>query len=310
MQLQAIDESFNCQPIIMNKSNTHLTTITHAVIPVAGFGTRMLPLSKSIPKELLPLGGKPAMQYVVEEAIAAGIKHIVLVTHTQKQAIENYFDSNFELNTQLQAKGKDELLAKVNWLPEDIKISAIRQGKPLGLGHAVLSARPIVGDNPFAVLLPDVVVSPFSADYSKDNLATMLQAFVQTGRSQILVEKVADSDVHKYGIAKLADGTELPDSSASVPVAGFVEKPTLADAPSNLAIVGRYVFASEIFAYLAETQPSVGGEIQLTDAIDALISQYGVDVLPMTGNSHDAGDMVSYLQTFIEFAQHTLAKDS
>ena len=288
--------------------------ITHAVIPVAGFGTRMLPLSKSVPKELLPLGNRPAIHYVVEEAIAAGIKHIVLVGHAQKSAIENYFDLNAELDTQLRQKGKDELADSLNWLPEDVSVSMIRQGKPLGLGHAVLAARPIIGNNNFAVLLPDVVLNPFTTDMSKDNLAFMLGKFIASGHSQILVSEVADSDVHKYGIAKLKAAADLSQvqagNNASFAVAGFVEKPSLADAPSKLAVVGRYVFSNRIFDYLAETQPSVGGEIQLTDAIDALISTEGVNVTTMRGDSFDAGDMTSYMRAFIYFAERQLVDET
>lgn len=291
----------------MTNTNTH-NQIKTAVIPVAGFGTRMLPLSKSVPKELLPLADKPVIQYVIEEAIEAGIEHIVLVTHAQKSAIENYFDVNAELNTQLENKGKNELLDKVNWLPDGIKVSAIRQGRALGLGHAVLCAQPIIANEPFVVMLPDVVLNPFETDYKTDNLANMLAHFQNSGRSQILVEKVADADVHKYGIAKLAnqqDVAQQADTDAQA-VAGFVEKPKLEDAPSNLAIVGRYVFDNAVFKYLAKTQASVGGEIQLTDAIDALIDEYGVDVVTMTGRSHDAGNMQTYMQTFIEFASKQL----
>ena len=289
--------------------------ITHAVIPVAGFGTRMLPLSKSVPKELLPLGNRPAIHYVVEEAIAAGIKHIVLVGHAQKSAIENYFDTNAELDNQLRAKGKDQLADSLNWLPEGVTVSMIRQGKPLGLGHAVLAARPVIGDNDFAVLLPDVVLDPFTGDMTTDNLAFMIDAFNQDKHSQILVDKVADEDVHKYGIAKLSDSSEINneaggnDGNASFKVAGFVEKPNLADAPSRLAVVGRYVFSNQIFDYLSKTKASVGGEIQLTDAIDALISEYGVNVTTMRGKSYDAGDMRSYMQAFIYFAQQQLVDD-
>ena len=286
--------------------------ITHAVIPVAGFGTRMLPLSKSVPKELLPLGNRPAIHYVVEEAIAAGIKHIVLVGHAQKSAIENYFDINAELDNQLRQKGKDELADSLNWLPDDVTISMIRQGKPLGLGHAVLAARPIIGEHNFAVLLPDVVLDPFNGDMSADNLAFMITAFAEDSHSQILVDKVADEDVHKYGIAKLSDESSVDnkvDKNISYKVAGFVEKPNLADAPSRLAVVGRYVFSHQIFDYLANTKVSVGGEIQLTDAIDALISEYGVNVTTMRGDSYDAGDMRSYMQAFIYFAQQQLADE-
>ena len=286
--------------------------ITHAVIPVAGFGTRMLPLSKSVPKELLPLGNRPAIHYVVEEAIAAGIKHIVLVGHAQKGAIENYFDINAELDHQLRHKGKDELADSLNWLPEDVTVSVIRQGKALGLGHAVLAARPIIGEHDFAVLLPDVVLDPFTTDIYTDNLAFMLEQFANDGHSQILVDQVADEEVHKYGIAKLTSESDVSapaDTNASFKVAGFVEKPNLADAPSKLAVVGRYVFTNQIFDYLANTKASVGGEIQLTDAIDALINEYGVHVTTMRGNSYDAGDMRSYMQAFIYFAQQQLADD-
>jgi UTP--glucose-1-phosphate uridylyltransferase len=293
-----------------------MQSITHAVIPVAGFGTRMLPLSKSVPKELLPLGNRPAIHYVVEEAIAAGIKHIVLVGHAQKSAIENYFDINAELDNQLRHKGKDELADSLNWLPEDVTVSMIRQGKPLGLGHAVLAARPIIGAHDFAVLLPDVVLDPFTTDMSTDNLAFMMDAFAKDSHSQILVDKVADEDVHKYGIAQLdeasSDANKVDDQkvvNASFKVAGFVEKPSLADAPSNLAVVGRYVFSNQIFDYLANTTASVGGEIQLTDAIDALINEYGVNVTTMRGASYDAGDMRSYMQAFIYFAEQQLADD-
>ena len=286
--------------------------ITHAVIPVAGFGTRMLPLSKSVPKELLPLGNRPAIHYVVEEAIAAGIKHIVLVGHAQKSAIENYFDINAELDNQLRQKGKDKLADSLNWLPDDVTVSMIRQGKPLGLGHAVLAARPIIGEHNFAVLLPDVVLDPFKGDMSTDNLSFMIDAFAKDSHSQILVDKVADKDVHKYGIAKLSDESSVDnkaDKNISYKVAGFVEKPNLVDAPSRLAVVGRYVFSHHIFDYLANTKISVGGEIQLTDAIDALISEYGVNVTTMRGDSYDAGDMRSYMQAFIYFAQQQLADE-
>ena len=290
-----------------------MKNITHAVIPVAGFGTRMLPLSKAIPKELLPLGNRPAIHYVVEEAIAAGIKHIVLVSHSQKCAIENYFDINAELDSQLRAKGKDAQADSLNWLPKDVTVSMIRQGKALGLGHAVLAARPIIGEHDFAVLLPDVVLDPFTTDMRHDNLAFMLAEFAKEGHSQILVDEVDDSEVSKYGIANLGDNKDVmaiaKDINVSIQVSGFVEKPNVADAPSRLAVVGRYVFSHAIFDYLANTTASVGGEIQLTDAIDALISEYGVKVTTMRGASYDAGDMRSYMQACIYFAQQQLASD-
>lgn len=280
-------------------------TITHAIIPTAGFGTRMLPLSKAVPKELLPLGDKPAIHYVVMEAVRASIKNIVLVNHAQKGAIDNYFDVNAELDTQLRNKGKNELADSLNFLPDDVRIISVRQSRPLGLGHAVLQGRAVVGDNPFAVLLPDVVLDPFKADFKTDNLAYMLDCFAKTGRSQILVNPVADDDVHKYGIARLADKQTIAKSDAndSFDVKGFVEKPALVDAPSNLAVVGRYVFDPKIFDFLAEVKPSVGGEIQLTDAIDALIGEQGMDVVTLKGESFDAGDMATYIKAFGYFAQ-------
>ena len=282
--------------------------ITHAIIPCAGFGTRMLPLSKAVPKELLPLGNRPSIAYVIDEAIQAGIKTIVLVNHAQKSAIENYFDINSELDTQLRSKGKNELADSLNFLPDDVRIISVRQGRPLGLGHAVLQGRAVVGDNPFAVLLPDVVLDPFKTDFKADNLAYMLDKFAKTGRSQILVDPVADDDVHKYGIARLSDKQTIAksDTNQSFDVKGFVEKPALADAPSNLAVVGRYVFSPEIFDFLAKVEPSVGGEIQLTDAIDALIGTQGMDVVTMTGDSFDAGDMESYMRAFMYFAGRQL----
>lgn len=282
-----------------------MTFITHAIIPTAGFGTRMLPLSKAVPKELLPLGDKPAIHYVVMEAVRAGIKHIVLVNHAQKGAIDNYFDVNGELDTQLRNKGKNELADSLNFLPDDVRIISVRQSHPLGLGHAVLQGRAVVGNNPFAVLLPDVVLDPFKTDFKTDNLAYMLDCFAKTGRSQILVDPVADDDVHKYGIARLADKQTIAKSDAndSFDVKGFVEKPALVDAPSNLAVVGRYVFDPKIFDFLAETKPSVGGEIQLTDAIDALIGEQGMDVVTLKGESFDAGDMATYIKAFGYFAQ-------
>lgn len=284
-------------------------TPIHAIIPTAGFGTRMLPLSKAVPKELLPLGNKPAIQYVIEEAIAAGIKNIVLVNHAQKQAIENYFDINSELDTQLRSKGKNKLADSLDFLPKDVKIISVRQGRPLGLGHAVLQGHAVIGDNPFAVLLPDVVLDPFSGQYATKNLAFMLEQYAKTKRSQILVDLVAVEDIDKYGIAELKNQQNIvkSDSNKTFAVKGFVEKPNPNVAPSNLAVVGRYVFDNAIFDYLEKTAPSVGGEIQLTDAIDALIGSQGVDVVTMTGDSFDAGDMQSYMKAFMHFANQQIS---
>lgn len=282
-----------------------LKKVRYAVIPTAGLGTRMLPLSKAVPKELLPLGDKPAIHYVVQEATACGIDTIVLVNHAQKQAVENYFDVNGELYRQLCDKGKNKLADALQILPSDVQIVSIRQGRLLGLGHAILQAKAVVGNNPFAVLLPDVVLDPYSTAFGKDNLAYMLSQFAKTGRSQILVNPVADSDIHQYGIAKLKNTINLERSqkNQSFEVSGFVEKPSLDVAPSNLAVVGRYVFPPQIFAYLADTSPSVGGEIQLTDAIDALIGVFGAEVVSQVGKHFDAGDKVGYAKAFCYFAK-------
>ena len=281
-----------------------MTFITHAIIPCAGFGTRMLPLSKAVPKELLPLGNKPAIHYVVMEAVQAGIKNIVLVNHAQKNAIENYFDVNVELDGLLRTQNKTKLADELHFLPDDVKIISVRQGRPLGLGHAVLQGRAVVGDNPFAVLLPDVVLDPFGTDFGQDNLAYLCKRFEQTCYSQILVNPVLDKDIGKYGIAKLKDEQIKVncDDNQAFAVAGFVEKPLLKDAPSNLAVVGRYVFSPAIFDFLAKTKPSVGGEIQLTDAIDALIGIEGMEVVTQKGQNFDVGDMASYIKAFGYFA--------
>lgn len=278
--------------------------ITHAVIPCAGFGTRMLPLSKAVPKELLPLGRLPAIAYVVQEAIAAGIKTIVLVSHAQKTAIEQYFDVHAELDHALRSCGKETLADSLNPLPEGVSVVSVRQGRPLGLGHAVLQAKAVVGDNPFAVLLPDVVLDPYVCDYACDNLSHMLKRFAQSHQSQVLVAPIAPHETDKYGIARLKAGHCVNANQRSFAVDGFVEKPAPKDAPSNLAVVGRYVFDAVIFEYLAQTVPSVGGEIQLTDAMDALIAKLGVEVATLSGAYFDVGEMTNYLKAFGYFAAH------
>lgn len=284
-----------------------MTCITHAIIPTAGFGTRMLPLSKAVPKELLPLGAKPVIHYVVMEAIRAGLKNIVLVNHAQKSSIEDYFDLNAALDDTLRAKGKHEQADVLQFLPADVQVVSVRQSRPLGLGHAVLQAKAVVGNNPFAVLLPDVVLDPTNADYQTDNLAYMLKQYTHTQHSQVLVQTVADSDVHKYGIAKLnsqdtTDAMTAKDVNRAFDVLGFVEKPSLATAPSRLAAVGRYVFDPIMFECLADTKPSIGGEIQLTDAIHRIIGYKGMQVVTLKGTSFDAGDMATYMDAFVYFA--------
>ncbi|MFC3285323.1 UTP--glucose-1-phosphate uridylyltransferase GalU [Litchfieldella rifensis] len=275
--------------------------IRKAVLPVAGFGTRCLPASKAIPKEMITIVDKPVIQYVVEEAVAAGIKEIVLVTHSSKAAIENHFDKHFELENTLEAKGKHELLEELrNIIPEDVKIISVRQPEPLGLGHAVLCARPIVGDHePFAVLLPDVLVD--DRGLARNDLAGMIDAFDASGQAQIMVENVPRELVYKYGIVALDDPDLAPGQSAAI--TSVVEKPAVEEAPSTLAVIGRYLLPGEIFPLLARTPPGAGNEIQLTDAIDTLHRQTGVAAYRMQGATYDCGHQLGYLEAILAFAK-------
>ena len=274
-----------------------------AIIPVAGLGTRMLPATKAIPKEMLTLVDKPLIQYVVNECVAAGIKEIVLVTHSSKNAIENHFDTSFELETMLEKRVKRQLLEEVRSIvPKDVTIMHVRQGNAKGLGHAVLCGRPLVGDEPFAVILPDVLLAEFSANQKKENLAAMLKRFNQTKSSQIMVSPVAPEAVSSYGIADCG-GVEIPPGE-SAKINSIVEKPSVDDAPSNLAVVGRYVFSAAIWDLLERTPIGVGDEIQLTDAIDMLIEKETVEAFHMTGISYDCGDKIGYMKAFVEYGLH------
>ncbi|TFH86135.1 UTP--glucose-1-phosphate uridylyltransferase GalU [Billgrantia azerbaijanica] len=275
--------------------------IRKAVLPVAGLGTRCLPASKAIPKEMITIVDRPVIQYVVDEAVAAGIRDIVLVTHTSKSAIENHFDKHFELEATLEAKGKQELLEELRHIvPDDVNIISIRQPEPLGLGHAVLCARPVIGDDePFAVLLPDVLVD--DDGLAQNDLAGMIAAFEATGRSQLMVEEVPWERVDKYGI--VAPEGDIPAAGESAPLAGVVEKPAREAAPSNLAVIGRYVLPGRIFALLAETPPGAGDEIQLTDAIESLRSAEGVDAWRMRGQTFDCGHQLGYLEATLAYGR-------
>ena len=274
-----------------------------AIIPVAGLGTRMLPATKAIPKEMLTLVDKPLIQYVVNECVAAGIKEIVLVTHSSKNAIENHFDTSFELETMLEKRVKRQLLEEVRSIvPKDVTIMHVRQGNAKGLGHAVLCGRPLVGDEPFAVILPDVLLAEFSANQKKENLSAMLKRFNQTKASQIMVSPVAPEAVSSYGIADCG-GVEIPPGE-SAKINSIVEKPSVDDAPSNLAVVGRYVFSAAIWDLLEKTPIGVGDEIQLTDAIDMLIEKETVEAFHMTGISYDCGDKIGYMKAFVEYGLH------
>lgn len=271
------------------------------IIPVAGLGTRMLPATKAIPKEMLTVADKPLIQYIVNECVAAGIKEIVLVTHSSKNAIENHFDTSFELETMLEKRVKRQLLEEVRSIcPKDVTIMHVRQGNAKGLGHAVLCGRAVVGNEPFAVVLPDVILAEFSADQKTENLAAMIKRFNETGYSQIMVAPVPMDEVSSYGVAD-CNGVEIP-VGGSAEIVKMVEKPSKEEAPSNLAVVGRYVFSSAIWALLEKTPAGVGDEIQLTDAIDMLIEQETVEAFHMTGKTFDCGDKLGYMQAFTEYS--------
>lgn len=275
--------------------------IKKAVIPVAGLGTRMLPATKAMPKEMLPVMDKPLIQYVVKEAIAAGIKEIVLVTHASKNSVENHFDTSFELEAHLERRVKRQLLAEVQSIcPADVTIISVRQAQAKGLGHAILCAKTIVGDAPFAVLLPDVIVDDASSNLAKDNLAQMVKLFDETEVGQIMVEGVPHDQVDQYGIADI-NGEELQPGE-SLPLSQLVEKPPVDEAPSNLGVVGRYVLPADIWSYLAKTPAGAGDEIQLTDAIAMLMENQTVNAYYMQGKSHDCGNKLGYMQANVAHA--------
>ncbi|MBS9782111.1 MAG: UTP--glucose-1-phosphate uridylyltransferase GalU [Gammaproteobacteria bacterium] len=275
--------------------------VTKAVIPVAGLGTRMLPITKAIPKEMLPIVDKPMIQYIVEECAKAGITEIVLVTHSSKNAIENHFDTSYELESMLEKRVKRQQLAEVQSItPKGVTIMHVRQGNALGLGHAIRCAYPVIGNEPFAVVLPDVLVDNTMYNPSTDNLAYMIGEYEKTGISQIMVEEVPHNEVDKYGIVDL-DKAEL-SVGQSVKIHSVVEKPEINKAPSNLSIVGRYVFSPKLWDCLKRTPLGVGGEIQLTDAVDLLMANEEVDATLITGKSHDCGSKLGYLQTNFLYA--------
>jgi UTP--glucose-1-phosphate uridylyltransferase len=278
-----------------------MSQVKKAVIPVAGLGTRMLPATKAIPKEMLPVVDKPLIQYVVAECVAAGIKEIILVTHASKNSIENHFDTSFELEATLEKRVKRQLLEAVQAIcPKDVTIMHVRQGVAKGLGHAVLCARPMVGDAPFAVVLPDVIIDEYTSNLKKDNLADMVAKFNTSRVSQIMVEQVPQEDVSKYGIVDL-EGLDLKQGESGK-IHGMVEKPDLEDAPSDLAVVGRYVLSENIWDLLEFTPPGAGDEVQLTDAISTLMKTEQVDAYYMKGVSHDCGSKLGYMTANVEYA--------
>ena len=270
--------------------------IKKAILPVAGLGTRFLPASKSIPKEMVTVVDRPAIEYVVKEAVATGIEQIILVTHSSKASIENYFDRNFELETTLEHKKKFDLLKEITEiLPPHVSVISVRQPQPLGLGHAVLCAKAVVGDDDFAVLLPDVLVKDSS---ETNDLSLMIQRFDETHAAQIMVEAVPDHMVDQYGIVDVAS---IPAEGHSIRMQGIVEKPAVGTAPSNLSVVGRYILPAEIMKLLEQTPRGAGNEIQLTDAIAKLQETQKVEAYRMKGQTFDCGSKLGYLKAVLHY---------
>jgi len=266
--------------------------ITKAVFPVAGLGTRFLPATKASPKEMLPIVDKPLIQYAVEEAVAAGINTMVFVTGRNKMAIPDHFDKSYELECELEAKGKQETLDLIqNIIPAHISCVFIRQSEALGLGHAVLCAKPIVGDEPFAVILADDLIE----DADRGCISQMVDLFNQENCSILGVERVDPSETDKYGVVKTG---ETSGSSAKIEI--IVEKPKPEDAPSNLAVVGRYILTPKIFDKLEQTGKGAGGEIQLTDAISDLLSDETALAYEFEGTRYDCGSKLGFLIATVE----------
>lgn len=265
--------------------------IRKAIIPAAGLGTRFLPATKAMPKEMLPIVDKPTIQYIVEEAIASGIEDIIIVTGKGKRAIEDHFDNALELETNLLEKGKLEMLEKVQE-SANVDIHYIRQKEPLGLGHAIWCARKFIGDEPFAVLLGDDIV-----ENDEPCLKQLMNQYEKTYSSVIGVQQVPDEEVHRYGIIE-----PIATNGRLMQVTQFVEKPKLEEAPSNYAIIGRYILTPEIFRFLDEKKKGKGGEIQLTDAIESLNTIQRVFAYEFEGRRYDVGEQLGFIETTIDFA--------
>jgi UTP--glucose-1-phosphate uridylyltransferase len=268
--------------------------VRKAVFPAAGLGTRFLPATKVIPKEMLALVDKPLIQYGVEEAIESGIEHIIIVTGRGKGAMEDHFDHSFELDATLERRGKHELLAVSRRVATMARISYVRQKEPLGLGHAVLCAKEMVGNEPFAVILPDDII-----DADPPCLKQMIDVFQQKGGSVLATQTVEGPAISAYGVLA---GSPDPANGRIYNCTGMVEKPKLEDAPSKQAIIGRYVLTPRAFALLEQTQAGAGGEIQLTDGIKALLKEEKVFGYTFKGKRYDAGDKFGMLQAMVEFA--------
>jgi UTP--glucose-1-phosphate uridylyltransferase len=268
--------------------------VRKAVLPVAGMGTRFLPAAKAVPKEMVAVVDKPAVQYMVEECARSGLDDVLFVTSNGKSAIEDHFDRLLELETALAGKGKDDLLAEVRALAELVTTHSVRQPEPLGLGHAVLMAADHVDEHEsFAVLLGDDIVDPRS-----DFLSRMIETHARTGRPVIALMEVPPDQVSLYGVATVEDG----DRDGEFRVTGLVEKPSAEEAPSNLAVIGRYVLPGSIFEALRDTKPGRGGEIQLTDALQAMAEDEPIVGLRLDAPRHDTGDKLGFLKATVELA--------
>jgi UTP--glucose-1-phosphate uridylyltransferase len=270
--------------------------VRKAVFPAAGWGTRFLPATKAQPKEMLPLVDKPVIQYAVEEAVAAGIEQVIIVTSSQKRAIEDHFDHSFELESLLESRGDIEMLRRVRQVGDMAQVSYVRQKEQLGLGHAVLMAKELVGHEPFAVILSDDVVTG-----ERSCIGQLVEAYQKTGGSTLAVMPVSHEETSRYGIADIDPDWDDEDHRLSR-IRGVVEKPLPDEAPSNLAIIGRYVLTPKIFEKLEQTQPGSGGEIQLTDAIEALMKEQHVFCYAFEGKRHDAGTTMGWLKASVELA--------
>ncbi|NGV04609.1 UTP--glucose-1-phosphate uridylyltransferase GalU [Staphylococcus aureus] len=266
--------------------------IKKAIIPAAGLGTRFLPATKAMPKEMLPILDKPTIQYIIEEAARAGIEDIIIVTGRHKRAIEDHFDSQKELEMVLKEKGKSELLEKVQYSTELANIFYVRQKEQKGLGHAISSARQFIGNEPFAVLLGDDIV-----ESEVPAVKQLIDVYEETGHSVIGVQEVPEADTHRYGIID-----PLTKNGRQYEVKKFVEKPAQGTAPSNLAIMGRYVLTSEIFDYLKTQKEGAGNEIQLTDAIERMNNDNQVYAYDFEGERYDVGEKLGFVKTTIEYA--------
>ncbi|EOA9218365.1 UTP--glucose-1-phosphate uridylyltransferase GalU [Staphylococcus aureus] len=266
--------------------------IKKAIIPASGLGTRFLPATKAMPKEMLPILDKPTIQYIVEEAARAGIEDIIIVTGRHKRAIEDHFDSQKELEMVLKEKGKSELLEKVQYSTELANIFYVRQKEQKGLGHAISSARQFIGNEPFAVLLGDDIV-----ESEVPAVKQLIDVYEETGHSVIGVQEVPEADTHRYGIID-----PLTKNGRQYEVKKFVEKPAQGTAPSNLAIMGRYVLTPEIFDYLKTQKEGAGNEIQLTDAIERMNNDNQVYAYDFEGERYDVGEKLGFVKTTIEYA--------